>query len=81
MADFDHPHGQLGVLDRVDDAVITLANPVPFLAGELFAANGAGVFGKGADSLHDPLQVVFGDGVQVLPDRLLKEDAIDGHWP
>ena len=81
VADLDHPDGQLGILYRIDDAVISLAKTVFFLTGEFFATNGTGMSGKASHSLDDPLQVVFWDGIQVLPDRIFEENAIDGHWP
>jgi hypothetical protein len=81
MAYLDHPYGQLGILYRIDDAVISLAKKVFFLTGEFFAAKGAGICGKAAYALHDPLQVVSRDGIQILPDRILEKEAIDGHWP
>jgi len=55
-ADLDHPYGQLGILYRIDDTVISLAKPVFFLAGELFAAKGPGICGKAAYARHDPMQ-------------------------
>ena len=81
VADLDHPDGQLGVLYRIDDAVVPLTKAVLFLTGELFAPHGTGLLGKASYSFDDPLQVIFGDGVQILPDRILEKDAIDGHWP
>jgi hypothetical protein len=81
VAYLDHPDSQFGILYRIDDAVISLANTVFLLTGELFTANGTGISGKVSDTLYDPLQVVFGDGIEVLSDRILEKYAIDGHWP
>jgi hypothetical protein len=43
MADLNHKHEQLLVVDLVDDAVITDANPIKFICSlELDAASGPG---------------------------------------
>ena len=81
VADLDHPDGQLGILYRIDDAVISLAKAVFFLAGEFFATKRPGICGKVFYSLDDPSQVVFWDGIQILPDRILEKEVINGHWP
>ena len=81
VADLDHPNGQLRVLYRIADAVISLAKAVFFLAGEFFATKGPGICGKAFYSLDDPSQVVFWDGIQILPDRILEKEVINGHWP
>jgi hypothetical protein len=79
MTDFDHPDNELGILYRVDDAVISLTKTVFFLTGEFFASNWTGVCGKAFDPIDDPLQVICRDYIQVLPDRIFEKDAIDGH--
>jgi hypothetical protein len=71
----------LGILYRIDDTVISLTEPVFFLAGEFFATNGPGLCGKAFYSLDDPAQAVSGDGFQILPDRILEKQAINGHRP
>jgi hypothetical protein len=81
VADLDYPDSQLGVLYRIDDTVVPLTKAILFLAGEFFATHGTGLLGKASYAFDDPLQVIFGNGVQVLPDRLFKKDAINGHWP
>jgi len=43
VADLDNLHDARLIVDRVDDAVISLADAVPFLPGELFVAVRAGI--------------------------------------
>jgi hypothetical protein len=50
VADVDHPDGHLGILYRINNAVIPLANAVLLLAGELFTTNGARILGILADN-------------------------------
>ena len=79
VADFDHPDGKFGILYRIDDAVIPLANAIFFLSGELFRSRWAGIFGKAADTLDDSLQVAPGDGGKIPPDRVFEKYVIGGH--
>jgi hypothetical protein len=81
VANLDHPDGQFGILYRIDDAVIPLANAIFLLTGELFASSGPWIFGKVSYPNDDPLQVVIGNAIEVLPDRILEKYTIDGHWP
>jgi hypothetical protein len=80
VADLYHTDCQYSVLYRVDDTVVTLPSAVFFLAGKFFAADGTGGIGQTSDSFQNPSQVVSGDGIQILPDRILEKDAKYGHW-
>lgn len=81
VADLDHPDGQFVILDRIDNAVISLTNAVFFLSGELFASNWTGIFDKSADPIDDPLQVAPWNSFKVLPDGISEKNIIGGHWP
>src|SRR5512133_666452 len=63
VADLDHPDRQLGILNRVDNTVIPLANAVFFLAGELLTPDGPGIFGKSPDPFHDQFHEIVRDGI------------------
>jgi hypothetical protein len=43
------------VLDRIDNSVLALADPIPFLSGELLAARWTRIVPQRLDSLNDPL--------------------------
>lgn len=79
VADFDHPYCQFELLYGVDDAVVPLANAVSFLAREFFTTDRPWIAGKRSYSLNDPMQVIFRNGRQILPDGILEKDAISGH--
>ena len=68
VADLDHQNDQFEILDCIDDVVIPLAQAVFFLSGEFFATERPGIFRQAADPLDDPLQIVLGDGIEILPD-------------
>jgi len=81
VSDLDHPDSQLGILDRIDDAVISLTKAIFFQVRKFFATNRTWVCGKTFYPFDDPLQVFFWDGIQVFPDRIFEKEVIDGHWP
>jgi hypothetical protein len=57
MADLDDEHDEPVVLDRVDDPIDALSNPIEVATGELLAALWTGIFGQAADSIRYLLPV------------------------
>ena len=79
MADFDDPDSEHIVLNGVNDAIISLADSITLLAGELFATRWPRIFFKKVNGIDDALEVLCGDGIKVLYGRSLKIDLICGH--
>lgn len=81
VADLDHDNDQFAITDFVKDSVISLTNAVPFLAGELLAADRMGIFREGLHTLEDAGDIGGGDRPQILGDRLLEDQPIACHGP
>jgi hypothetical protein len=81
VADLDHPDCEFIILDRIDNAVISLTNAVFFLPGKFFAANWTGIVGKPADPIDDPLKIAPWNSFKILPDGITEKNIIGGHWP
>lgn len=62
VADLDDLHDASLIVNRVHDAVIALADAVPFLPGELFIAWRARGEGQCSDPVDDAASVRFGEG-------------------
>jgi len=54
VGDLDHGDDAGVILDFVDDAVVTLTDPVTLPIGQLLAPLRAGIVGKPLDPLQDP---------------------------
>jgi hypothetical protein len=79
--DFHDHDNHPSVVDFVEHAVNALANPVPFAAGELFTARGAGVIGKRVDAPQNPLYVLRGDAAEIFGYGPLDDKLIACHAP
>ncbi len=60
MGDGYYPNRQLIVLDRVDNPIQSLAQPIPFLAGQFLRPPRPRVLGERIDTLEDFLHIFFG---------------------
>ena len=80
MGDPDDEDYEGLVFDRVDDAILTLADSVSVLASQLFASRRTWVIGERMDALHDPLAKPFlRDRLDLADCRWLDLDAISCH--
>ena len=61
VADLDDLHESSLIVDRVDYAVISLADAVPFLPGKLFIAWRAGAVRQSSGPVDDAAPVFFGE--------------------
>jgi hypothetical protein len=60
MADFHDYHDYGLVVDRVNDAIGTLTNPILLFAGQFLAAIGPWIGGQRPDAVHDSRPIFFG---------------------
>jgi len=81
MAELEDRYDLLGVVNRVDDSVVALPNPVPVVvSGQLLAPARARVAGQGLNSSGKTLAVgLRSDRRQFLGGRTLDEDSISCH--
>jgi len=61
VADFHYPYGKIVILNRVYDAVSSLADTALFLVGEFFAAYWSWFGGQKLYFPEDFLDIIFGD--------------------
>jgi hypothetical protein len=66
VADFDNPNGKHIVLNGINDAIISLPDPITLLAGKLFTTRWSRIFFKKIDAIDDTLEVLLGNRVKVL---------------
>lgn len=71
MAHLDTPHGQLILLDGIDEAVPSLADPIKLCIGELFTPFETWVLSESLDPVDDSSQVASGALLEILPHRSL----------
>src|SRR5690606_16024008 len=80
MTDPDDVDDQLVVVDRIQDPVPALANPIAFVAGQLLRARGTRVVGQRLDAPDDPATVRLGGyPLEFLDSGLLDPQAIACH--
>ena len=66
MADFDNPDGEHIVLNGINDAIISLPDPITLLPGKLFTTRWSRIFFKKIDVIDDALEVLLGNRVKIL---------------
>jgi hypothetical protein len=66
VADFDNPNGKHIVLNGINDAIISLPDPITLLAGKLFTTRWSRIFFKKIDAIDDTLEVLLGNRVKIL---------------
>ena len=82
MSDLHDAHDQLFVLDRAEDPVGALTDPVPVLAAQLAATAGPRIIGQRSDASHDALaQSLLWNRLDLADGRGLDEDPISCHRP
>ena len=79
MTNFDDQNREGAIVNRIDDAVVPLAEPVSFLAGEFLASHGAGLVGEGLYFRGDPAEVLPGNIFEFPGRRSFDLDAISSH--
>ena len=79
MSYFDDHHGAFGIVNRIENPVVTLTDSIPLMAGELFTARRPRVFRKTPHSHHQALAVLGSDGFQFLDRRRLDLESIACH--
>ena len=73
MAHLDDGHGDNVVINRVQDAIVSLPDAIPFVGGELFCTGRSWILGQTIDSFQDALDVLFGNRAKILGNRLLED--------
>ena len=66
VAAFDNPDSEYIVLNGINDAIISLPDPITLLTGELFTIRWSRIFFEEIDEIDYALEVLFGTRVQVL---------------
>ena len=81
MPDLEYRNDALGVIDRVDDSVISLANSVSVgVARQLFTAGRARVIAQSPNPIDDTLPVaLLSNAVEFPRSRALDIDPISCH--
>ena len=79
VSHFDYPNCKLIVLDRVDDAIPSLTESIPFLTCQLFATPWPWVFSQSFNTLEDLLQIFLGYCGEIFLNRCFEMDLIYGH--
>jgi hypothetical protein len=80
MADFDHMYDKSLIMDRIENAVGTLANTVFATARELLTSTGTWFVGKGSYPFDDPPAITTRtDLLDLSCGRRLDEDPISCH--
>jgi hypothetical protein len=79
LANLDHPDGKFLVPNGVNNSISSLPDPIPILAGQLFATGRPGIFGQRFDPLKNLLQIAFGYSSKILLNGFPEEDLIGGH--
>ena len=65
MANLDDLNGSPFVIDRIYDAVVSLADTISFLTGDLFVVVRAWIPGQCSDPIHDATQILFRQSTQL----------------
>ena len=79
VPDFEYLDRSAVVVNGIDNPVVPLPDPVPFLRRELLAAEGPRVFSERPDALDEPYQFPFGTAAKLVGRSLLDEDFIICH--
>ena len=80
MADSDHVYYKLLIMDRIENAVGALANPIDVPARELLISPGTGIFGEGRYPVDYASSVPAGtDLLNLSCSRRLDDDPISCH--
>ena len=80
VGDSDDVDDEKLVLDRVDDAMLALADPVSILAGQLLTSRRTRILGEGVDSVYNPLaNALLRDCLDLTDSRWLDLEAISCH--
>lgn len=81
MGDADDYDDKPGILDRIDDAIVALPNPVEFMTAELLASWGPRLFGQRANTGQKPPDVASGQRAKIFGDGFPEDDFITCHAP
>jgi hypothetical protein len=79
VADFDNLDGEHIVLNGINDAIISLPNPITLLTGKLFTTRRSRIFFKKINAIDEALEVLLGNRVKAPYDGSFKIDLIFGH--
>jgi hypothetical protein len=79
MANFEYFDNSAGIVDRIDNPIIPLPNPVSLLGREFFASMRPRFLTQRTDSLNDPAQVSFGNPAQLIGRRFPDKEPIFFH--
>ena len=79
MSDFEDKHFKLRIIDQIDDAVISLSDPVFFLARKFLASMRPRIFSQIPDIPGDFLKILLGKSIQLFDRRRLDQDFISCH--
>ena len=74
-----NPDGEILILYRVDDAIVSLADAVALVAGKLFVAGRPWLTREQSNAVEYPFQVSLRNALKILRDRTPKEHSIFAH--
>jgi len=79
LANFHYPDSKSLVHNGVYNSISSLADPIPVLAGQLFATGRPGIFGQRFDPLKNLFQIAFGYSSKILLNGFPEVYLIGGH--
>ena len=79
MPNFHNPHCELLVLNGIDDSIVALADPVPFLSRQFLVPLRSRFLAERLYATEDLLKIFLWNGIKVLFDRFFEIDLIFGH--
>lgn len=69
----------IGIIDCIDNTIVTLTGPIVIMAGKFLAAWRVLIAGKTLKSFGDALKILFGQRAQLPFSRFLDDQAIGVH--
>jgi hypothetical protein len=79
VTDFNNLDNELIILNGINDAIISLPDPITLLTAKLFTTRRPRIFFKKVDAIDSALEALFGNRVKVLYGGSFKIDLIFGH--